>query len=185
MPKMVFVFVLGLPITFALVFWAALAISHSGEDDQRSVGATAEAALFSPDGTAMGTVTLTEGPNGVVLATEVHGLAPGGHALTLNALGACDPNFEAAGGEFAPHGGEHGFLLGDGPHVGDLPNLYVGRDGIARADFFAVDITLGTGEDHSVFDDDGSTIIVHERPDNYAGGSNLGSRIACGVIQRN
>ena len=105
--------------------------------------------------------------------------------VSINSVGACVPNFGAAGGDITPHGGAHGFLQGSGPHVGDLPNIYAGGDGTARADFFATDITLATGVDHSIFDDDGSSIIIHEKPDTYVERADLGNRVACGVIRRN
>ena len=185
MQKKEFLVIFAVPLVAVLLFGAALTITHSSEHTTRSVGATAEAALVSPNGTEMGTVTITQGPKGIVLAAKVQGLAPGGHALSLNFVGACVPNFEAGGGDFAPHGGEHGFLQGDGPHVGDLPNIYAGANGTARADFFASDVTLSTGGDHSIFDDDGSSIIIHENPDTYVEEGALGERVACGVIRRN
>ena len=160
-------------------------LAHIRSYRTQPVGATAEAVLASPDGKEVGTVILTQGPRGVILAAEVQGLAPGGHAVSINSVGACVPNFGAAGGDFTPHGNEHGFLQGSGPHVGDLPNIYAGGDDVARADFFAVDITLGAGVDHSIFDDDGSSIIIHEKPDTYVAGTDLGDRVACGVIRRN
>ncbi|MXY44315.1 MAG: superoxide dismutase family protein [Dehalococcoidia bacterium] len=70
-----------------------------------------------------------------------------------------------------------------GGHGGDLLNSYAAADGSARADFLTGGVTLDTGESHSVFDDDGSAIIVHERPDPYAEEeSDTGERVACGVI---
>ena len=77
------------------------------------------------------------------------------------------------------------FSKGAALHVGDVPNIYAGDDGTARADFFAAEITLGSGADHSIFDDDGSSIIIHENPDTYVAGTDLGDRVACGVIRRN
>ncbi|MXY35352.1 MAG: superoxide dismutase family protein [Dehalococcoidia bacterium] len=72
-----------------------------------------------------------------------------------------------------------------GGHGGDLLNSYAAADGSARADFLTGGITLDTGEPHSVFDDDGSAIIVHERPDPYAKEeSDTGSRLACDLPTR-
>ena len=72
-----------------------------------------------------------------------------------------------------------------GGHGGDLPNIYAASDGTARADFFTAGITLDSGPRHSVFDDDGSAIIVHEKPDAYGEEeSETGNRVACGVIRR-
>lgn len=71
----------------------------------------------------------------------------------------------------------------EGPHAGDLPNIYAGPDGTARADFYSEAITLASGEDTSVLDEDGSAIIVHEKPDTYGAEAGAGGRVACGVIQ--
>ena len=72
-----------------------------------------------------------------------------------------------------------------GGHGGDLPNIYAASDGSARADFFTDGITLDAGPRHSVFDADGSAIIVHEGPDSYGEvESDTGARLACGVIVR-
>ena len=67
-------------------------------------------------------------------------------------------------------------------HGGDLLNLYAAADGTARADLLTGGVTLDTGEPHSVFDDDGSAIILHELPDPCAEAeSDTGERVACGV----
>ena len=51
--------------------------------------------------------------------------------------------------------------------------------------FITVGITLDEGPRNSVFDLDGSAIIVHERPDSHGmGESDTGDRVACGVIRR-
>ena len=183
-PKL-YIAIFAIPLASVLMIVVALTIADSRSQTAHTVGATAEAALVSPDGSEIGTVTITQGPRGIIVATDVWGLSPGGHAISINSVGAWAPNFAPAGGDFSPHGNEHGFLQGDGPHVGDLPNIYVGDDGTARADFFAADITLDTGIDHSIFDADGSSIIIHQKPDTYGEGAGLGNRVACGVIRRN
>ena len=115
----------------------------------------------------MGTVALTQGPHGVLISADVSGLSPGAHGFHIHALGACAPDFAAAGGHFNPGSGGHGFLHEDGAHAGDLPNIHAGTDGAARADYFSDAVTLGEGVDDSLFDDDGSAIIVHAKPDSY------------------
>ena len=65
-----------------------------------------------------------------------------------------------------------------------MPNLHAGADGVARADYFHTDVTLDEGADNSIFDDDGSAIIIHENPDSYGPEPGAGARVACGVIQR-
>ena len=183
-----------LPVLIVLVvmfIFLALPNIGSGEAAQPEVGLTAEAKLESPDGDFMGTVEFLQAASGVLIMADVKGLAPGGHALIIHESGSCTPDFSAAGDHFNPTEAEHGFVhsawkrgeSGQG-HSGDLPNIYAASDGSARADFFAVGITLDTDVSNSVFDDDGSAIIVHEKPDSYGEEeSDTGSRLACGVIR--
>ncbi len=170
----------------------ALAFFRSGGESQPTVGLTAEAALQSPDGGPMGTVTFQQAASGVLVMADVRGLAPGGHAFIIHETGACAPDFSYAGDHFNPEDAEHGLIHSGwsrgeagGGHGGDLPNIYAASDGSARADFFTDGITLDEGPRHSVFDADGSAIIVHERPDSYGEEeSDTGARLACGVIVR-
>ena len=149
----------------------------------RAVGATATATMMGPDGSAMGTVTFVQGPHSVVISADMHGLAPGGHGFHIHMTGACEPDFSAAGGHYAPRGALHGVLVGPSHHAGDLPNLFAAADGTARADVFTDAVTLAAGEVHSLFDADGSAIIIHEKPDSYGEAPQAGARVACGVIQ--
>ena len=175
---------LRLNLLAAAALLAALALAACGGDSApAAIGASASANLTGPDGAPMGTVTLTQGPHGVLISADVSGLSPGAHGFHIHALGACAPDFAAAGDHFNPRSGGHGFLHEDGAHAGDLPNIHAGADGAARADYFSDAVTLGEGVDHSVFDDDGSAIIVHAKPDSYGKDAGAGDRVACGVIQ--
>ncbi len=180
------------PIVIVLVAGAILLILRSGGgEDERTPGLTAEAALVSPAGDAMGVIRFLQTGGGVLVIAEVNGLAPGGHAFIIHEVGACTPDFAAAGDHFDPTDADHGFIHGawqgddsGGGHGGDLPNIYAASDGSARADFFTVGVTLDTGPRHSLFDDDGSAIIVYERADSYGEGeADTGERVACGVIR--
>ena len=166
-----------------------LSVTRCGDEFEPTAGLTAEAALTSPDGADIGTVTFLQTANGVLIRADVEGLTPGGHAFIIHEVGACSPGFDAAGDHFNPTGEDHGFVhstwrRGDsGGHGGDLLNIYAAADGTARADFLTGGVTLDPGEPHSVFDEDGSAIIVHEHPDAYAEEeSDTGTRLACGVI---
>ena len=162
------------------------------EEEQITVGLTATAALQSPSGAPVGNVEFRQAALGVLVMADLKGLTPGGHAFVIHETGACTPNFDAAGDHFDPTDAEHGFIhaswkRGDptGGHGGDLLNIYAADDGSARADFLTEGITLDQGPRHSVFDADGSAIIVHERPDPYGEEEvDTGSRVACGVIRR-
>ncbi len=147
------------------------------------MGAEALAAMTGPDGADMGTVRLIQGSKGVLVMADLRGLSPGFHGFHIHTVGSCQPDFSAAGDHFSPKGYEHGYMNTEGPHAGDLPNIYAGSDGVARADHFTERITLATGEETSVLDADGSAIIVHEKPDTYGAEAGAGGRVACGVIE--
>ncbi len=175
-------------VLLAVVFF--LIYRSSGEEAPRDVGARASAALVSQEGESVGSVTFMQTASGVLVAATVEELSPGGHAFIIHSVGACTPDFNAAGDHFNPEDVEHGFIHSSwrrssgAAHGGDLPNIYAAADGSARADFLTDGVTLDTGKDHSLFDADGSAIIVHEKPDTYgAGEADTGARVACGVIE--
>ena len=167
----------------AAIFVTLMAVTMAActSETPSSVGATATAAMAGPDGADMGTVTLTQGPNGVLVSADVSGLSPGAHGFHIHAVGKCAPSFGEAGGHFAPDGSGHGFMHSGGHHAGDLPNIFAASDGTARANHFTDAITLGSGST-SIFDDDGSAIIIHAKPDSYGEDPAAGDRVACGVI---
>ena len=169
-----------------------LLIVRSSDPPQPVVGLTAEATLETHGGVFVGTVAFLQAASGVLIKAEAKGLPYGGHAFIIHETGACNPDFGAAGDHFNPGEVEHGFIHGGWKrgggeaHGGDLPNIYVASDGTARADFFTEGISLDVDQPHSIFDSDGSAIVVHEFPDTYGEGeSDTGSRLACGVIRQN
>ena len=174
-----------------LVFGLIFGVIRTGAEATSDVGTSASAALISPTGESIGTVNFIQGPGGVLVAVEANGLAPGGHAFIVHSVGACSPDFDAAGDHFDPDDSDHGFIHPSwkrseplGTHGGDLPNIYAAADGSARADFFTSGISLTEGASHSLFDADGSAVVIHEKPDAYEQEeSDTGERIACGVIQ--
>ena len=151
----------------------------------------AKAILMSSSGESIGVVQFTQGKSSVLVATEAQGLKPGGHAFIIHSIGSCSPDFSAAGDHFDPGEGGRGFVhtnwnRRDSPtsgHSGDLPNLYAGNNGSVRADAFAGGITLQSGQEHSLFDDDGSSIVIYEKPSDYVDDADTGERVACGVIE--
>lgn len=165
---------------------AALAGCQSDQSEGASdVGATAKADMAAPDGAAMGTVILTQGPNGVLVSADLSGLSEGWHGFHVHAVGSCSPDFSAAGGHLAFGDKGHGYLHESGFHAGDMPNIHAGTDGTVRADVFNTAISLASGADTSIFDEDGAAIIVHAKPDTYGESPEAGDRVSCGVINRN
>ncbi len=192
MPKRFYLVIFLVPIAIIIFVAVFLLTVQRGGDVEPTVGLTAAATLQSPAGDAMGTVTFRQAATGVLVMANVRGLEPGGHAFIIHEVGSCTPDFDAAGDHFNPEDAEHGLIhptwkRGEltGGHGGDLPNIYAASDGSARADFFTQGVILDAGPRRSLFDDDGSAIIVHEKPDAYGEKeSDTGDRVACGVIQR-
>lgn len=138
----------------------------------------ASATLRDGNGVDVGWARFTEDSTGVVhVAVHVTGLAPGLHGIHIHAIGACTPTFAAAGSHHNPLGATHG------GHAGDLPNLIVNPAGIGHLETTTEAATLSAGP-ISVFDLNGSALIVHAGPDDYVTDptGNSGARIACGVI---
>ena len=113
----------------------------------------------------------------------------GYHAMHIHSVGSCDMDdgFASAGGHFYPDETTHG------SHAGDLPSLYVTRDGIALMMFITDAFTI-----FDLLDDDGSALVIHAGRDNYGNipvrygepddttlaTGDAGPRVACGVVER-
>jgi len=126
---------------------------------------------------------------GVEVKAHVTGLTPGLHGFHIHEQARCDPpGFTTAGGHFDPGLSGNSNPDGNHPfHMGDLPNLVANKNWVARLKHQTSRITLSPGP-LSIFDEDGSVVIVHQNPDQGitgAPGSGVsgGPRIACGVIE--
>lgn len=144
--------------------------------------ATAE--FVDRDGKGIGSAQLRQTPAGVLLTMSVEQLPPGEHGFHIHAVGQCEPPFESAGGHFNPTNAQHGFLTGEEHHAGDLPNLHVGSDGKAAVEYIIPAVTLRQGQT-ALLDDDGASLVVHERADDYSSqpAGDSGARIACAELQ--
>lgn len=152
-------------------------------------GQSVQAQVMTADGQDAGTVTFTQLANGVLVEADLQNLPEGEHGFHIHETGACEPDFQAAGGHYNPAGAEHGLDSPDGPHAGDLPNIHVMADGTAMVDHVASQLTLAAEDDDeapfTLADADGSAIMVHAQPDDYQDVDSAGDRIACGVIAAN
>jgi Cu-Zn family superoxide dismutase len=144
--------------------------------------------LKNAGGATIGQVQLWTTPTGVLIRLTVRGLTPGWHGLHLHETGDCSAaGFASAGAHIRmAHTGAHGLLNPSGPEAGDLPNLFVGADGVGAAEVSTRRVLMtGDGEAPSLLDADGSALVVHAAPDDQftqpTGGSS--ARIACAVIR--
>lgn len=149
----------------------------------------AEASLVDTAGAPVGWAMFTEDATGTVhLRVHVKGLAPGLHGIHLHAVGACTLGtatpFSSAGGHHNPLAHDHGLESPTGAHAGDLPNLVVNEDGVGHLNVPTDLATLSAGP-MSLFDGDGSAVIIHAAADDQVTNptGNSGARIACGVIE--
>lgn len=146
---------------------------------------TARAALKDANGKDVGSAVLTQTPGGVLIAVSVKGLPAGEHAFHVHAVGKCEPPFTSAGGHFNPGSKKHGLMAMEGHHAGDMPNLHIPTSGELMVEVLNSDIALEKGKPNSVFDADGSALVIHANKDDYKSDptGEAGGRIACGVIQ--
>lgn len=136
-------------------------------------------------GQKIGTITLQDSQQGLVIQTQLTQLSTGEHGFHIHEKGSCEPAEKdgkmvaalAAGGHFNPHQAPNHGTPNTG-HLGDLPKLIVDANGNANTTSVAPRLKLA--------DIQGLAIMIHAGGDNYSddpkplGGG--GDRVACGVI---
>src|SRR5262249_34610015 len=162
---------------------AAASIFVGGGLTSAAAAQTAKAALKDKAGKEVGAAEFTQAPAGVLLKVSIKGLPPGEHGIHIHMVGKCEPPFESAGAHFNSSNAHHGMMAGAG-HAGDLPNIFFAQNGDVTAERLAPLGTPGRGKPKSMFDDDGSSLVIHADKDDYKTdpAGNSGARIACGVI---
>jgi len=186
-----------------------LALADGGDDDEGRRGPSAYAVVTGPGGVE-GIVRFTQEPcpgcptpglsapatdrgfknfpePEVTVSARVKGLTPGAHGFHIHEMAFCDPPFAGAGGHFdpGPFGNSTPVDANHPYHMGDLQNLIAGRDGVGRHKSVTSRVTLSPGP-LTVFDANGSAVIVHLNPDRGipgVTGASGGPRVACGIIQ--
>jgi Cu-Zn family superoxide dismutase len=166
----------------SLILVALLLAGCAGVGSASDNAAVAE--LKNSSGQSVGTARFTQAGKVVRILVEANGLAPGTHGVHVHSVGKCDPpDFTSAGPHFNPTGKQHGALNPQGSHSGDLPNLTITAEGSGRMETTTEELSLESGPT-SVWDADGSALIVHANPDDFKTDptGNSGARIACGVL---
>lgn len=163
----------------------------------------ATADVQDADGAAVGTVEFSaaeDDDQAMVVSAELSGLEPGYYGFHVHAKGVCEeesspPDDPSETGAFLSAGGHLGGDDARHPeHAGDLPALLVMESGEAKMTFQTDRLTQ-----ENLMDDDGSAVMIHSDPDNYANiperyaaegadedtqsTGDAGSRLACGVIE--
>jgi superoxide dismutase, Cu-Zn family len=165
---------------------------YGGGDKTPPPRASVKVTLQDAAGETVGFVRLTRQGGKVIVRGQAAGLTPGFHGFHVHAVGECVAPFTSAGGHYNPGG------TGHGSHAGDMPSLLVLDDGTAQIQFATDRFTIA-----ELFDADGSAIIVHAAPDNFANiptryqsttegvfgpdsatlaTGDAGARVACGVV---
>jgi len=177
----------GLRLTAVVVLLAAMFLFVvSPARAQDDVPGAAVASLVNAEGNNVGFGLFVQEGDHVAIHAMVYDMPPGFHGFHLHDVGVCDPpDFESAGPHYNPDEVHHP------DHAGDFPSLLVLNSGLGflsiHTDRFSVDEIVG---------DDGSALMVHEKPDNFANiperygepdaetleGGDSGARLACGVV---
>jgi len=128
-----------------------------------------------------------EGVKLVDVTVIAENLPEGKHGVHIHEVADCTPCGDA-GGHFDPGPASNPSPDGNHPfHSGDLVNLEVNGKGEGVMHTTTSRITLTSGP-LSIFDTNGSAIVIHTNPDTYCpvtgqAGCAGGSRAACGIIQ--
>jgi Cu-Zn family superoxide dismutase len=171
-----------------------------GQDSAAPGAGDLTAVLVDAAGAEVGTVTFSGAGSGTRVSVEAAGLPPGFHGFHVHAIGVCEPGSvsptdPSMTGDFLSAGGHLGSAHSDhGRHAGDLLSLYIGQSGAGN--FTAITDAFTPAD---LTDDDGSAVMVHAGPDNFANiperyapagadpttraTGDAGGRIACGRVE--
>ena len=121
----------------------------------------------------VGSAMLAEGSDGVVVAAETHGLAPGKYAMHVSAVGRCDPlDFLSAGPYLNETVNKQGRQFG-------LGNFVVSANGGGSTSATIKGATLDDRR-NGLLSPNGTAIVIEEKIGKDAKAAH---RIACGVIK--
>lgn len=177
-------------VSLIAVAGAALVAACASAPPPLNRVAVAYSTIMNAAGETRGTAELWQDADNVVhVEVQVTGMPAGSHGIHFHAVGSCVSTsagpFVAAGGHYNPLGRQHGLDNAQGPHAGDAPNFTVNVDGSGRASFTTDRVSLTDGST-SLFDADGSAIVIHATADDQISqpAGNSGARVACGLVKK-
>lgn len=147
----------ALLVVLALAAAILTAPLYASGDSSSSARKHVKVQLVDAGGAKAGVVKLTTQGQTVIVRAQVEGLTPGFHGFHVHSVGECVAPFTSAGGHYNPA------ATGHGSHAGDMPSLLVLDDGTAQLQFATDNLTVA-----EFFDADGTAIVVHALPDNFA-----------------
>ena len=175
----------------AIIAVAAISISllvQGGDREAQADQSGARTVLRNASGQPVGEAKLTQEDGSVLIRVVVHDLAPGFHGFHVHGVAICEAPFTSAGPHFNPSAASHP------NHAADMPVLLVNADGTGEARFKTDRFQIA-----DLFDVDGSALIIHANPDNYANiptarydpdpdaatlaTGDTGARVACGKLE--
>jgi Cu-Zn family superoxide dismutase len=175
--------------TIAFAVWALLLVGApvASAKSPKPIKVKMDKVTAEGVGASIGTITIKEAKDGVILEPKLKGLTPGEHGFHIHENASCAPGEKdgkkgaalAAGGHFDPAATKAHKGPGGGGHKGDLPRLVVSEKGDATQKMEVKGLTLADFQGHA--------LMIHEGGDNYSdtpkplGGG--GARIACGVVK--
>jgi Cu-Zn family superoxide dismutase len=176
------------PVALTFIITIALCGACASASQMGNAVSRATAIMYDINGAPIGTAELWQDPSGLV-NVEIASLAlpAGTHGIHFHEVAKCEGGataFSTAGAHYNPLGKQHGLSNPLGPHAGDAPNIVIPAGGVGRVAFSSDHVTLTPGT-ISLFDADGSSIVVHANPDDQVSqpSGNSGPRIACGVVR--
>lgn len=175
-------------LLFNVVATVAVCGACTAAQRMRNAVSTATAIMYNVSGTPIGTAQIWQDKNGLVnVEIATISLPAGTHGIHFHEAGKCDGGttaFSTAGAHYNPMGMEHGLQNPRGPHAGDNPNIVIPASGVGKVAFSTDRISLTPGT-RTLFDADGSSLVVHANADDQVSNpsGNSGARIACGVVR--
>lgn len=176
-------------ILLTVIVLLSVAAFVGAQDDEMMETTTASAPMVNVEREPVGFVTFEQLNGGVLVTAEISGLTPGWHGFHIHTVGLCEDTEAGPFLQTAGHWDLEGVNHPD--HTGDMPMLLVLDDETTYLQF-----VTDRFEVSDMFDEDGTAVIVHSGPDNYAniperyGGpdettlavGDAGSRVACGEV---